>query len=116
MDAIEQKVRLPSNAGPIEHYARAYAYGSPTRIAAVYFRPDRSHDPAFCQEAKRGGVDNGQILLGCALPDGMKQDERRWVTSDEALPQVSDGGCDYIDVEFDLVTATVTRLACHGEA
>lgn len=49
-------------------------------------------------------------------PDGMKQGERRWVTNDGALPQVSDGGCDYIDVEFDLVTATVTRLACHGEA
>ena len=116
MDAIENNVQIPSGAGPIIKFARTYKYASSTRVVAFYFVPDDKPDEAFCKGAKEGGPTNGQILLGCPPPDGMKAGERRWVSDDVFLPDVNDGGCNYIDVEYDLKSKSVTYANCHGEA
>jgi hypothetical protein len=116
MDDIESKVQLPPRAQLLEYYARAYTYASSTRVAALYFRPLDNQDFEFCEGAKSYGADNGQILLGCPPPDGMKRNERRWLGNGTLLPVVDDGGCAYINVEYDLTTKTVIRAYCNGVA
>ncbi|WP_179042531.1 hypothetical protein [Sphingobium lactosutens] len=116
MDAIEHAVQIPSGAGPMSQFARTYKYASPTRVVAFYFIPDETTDELFCEGAKEGGPKNGQVLLGCPPPDGMKAGERRWLNNDVFLPDINDGGCNYIDIEYDLKSKLFIRAECHGEA
>lgn len=116
MDAIESKVQLPSRAGLLQDYARAYKYTSSTRVVAIYFRPFNGQDLWFCESAKTYGSNNGQILLGCPPPDGMERNERRWLGSEVLLPVADDGGCDYINLVYDLTAKRVTSTTCNGEA
>ena len=112
MNNIEKEIQLPPGAAKISQYARAYKFDSHDRITAFYFIPQNVD--GFCQGAKRGGRTNGQIALACPPPDGMKAGERRWFDNDVYLPEVNDGGCNYIDVEYDLKTNAVTYAQCHG--
>lgn len=116
MDAIERDIRLPPGARPLKEFARTYKFASPSRVVAFYFIPSKQHDEWFCQMAKKGGPTNGQIVLGCPSPDGLRAGERRWLGDDVSLPDVCDGGCGYIDVEYDLKSKAVTSAHCHGEA
>jgi hypothetical protein len=116
MNAIEHGIRLPPGSKSLNRYARTYKYASPSRVIAFYFIPDDKHDEWFCKGAKVGGPTNGQILLACAPPDGMTPGERRWLGDKVFLPDVSDGGCTYVDVEYDLKSKAVIHAYCHGEA
>ena len=116
MDAIELDVQVPSGAPPLNRFARTYKYASSARVVAFYFVPDDKPDERFCSRIKEGGPQNGQVLLGCPPPEGMKAGERRWLNDDVSLPDVNDGGCNYIDVEYDLKSKSVIRADCHGEA
>jgi hypothetical protein len=116
MDAIEQGVQMPSEARPLNQFSRTYKYASSNRVVAFYFVADDKPDDRFCSRTKEGGRKNGQVLLACPPPEGMKAGERRWLNEDVSLPDVNDGGCSYIDVEYDLKSKSVTRADCHGEA
>lgn len=115
MDAIEKAIRLPPDAGTLARFARVYKFASSDRVIGFYFVPDDEPDEQFCQDTKMGGRTNGQIALACPPPEGMTADERRWFANDVHLPRVSDGGCYYIDVEYDLKRNVVTSARCHGE-
>lgn len=112
MDMIERQISLPKGARPLKTYARAYAPSSNERVSALYFRPDASL--SSCAGAKAGGPTNGQIALLCPPPDGFKAGERRWLTNSRLLPSVSDGGCAFIDVEFDIPSTKIISAQCHG--
>jgi hypothetical protein len=114
MDQIEQKVLLPREAGKIERFARAYKFGSADRVEAFYFVPDGQHDPWFCEGAKKGGRTNGQVALACPSPDGLEAGERRWFGNDVHLPAANDGGCDFIEVVYDIRSRTVASAKCNG--
>ncbi|MEO5493350.1 MAG: hypothetical protein ABIR08_04905 [Sphingomonas sp.] len=115
MIKIESKMRLPAGSGTIDRFARAYKFASPTRVIALYFVPDDGKGKSFCSEAKKGGS-KGEIALFCPPPDGMKVGERRWFSDNASLPVVFDGGCSYVDVEYDLKAETVIFSKCHGVA
>ena len=116
MNAIERSIQLPSGAKSLNQYARIYKHASSTLVAAFYFIPDDEHDEWFCKGTKEGGPTNGQTLLACPPPDGMRAGERRWLGEKVFLPKVSDGGCYYIDLQYDLKSGTVTHAQCQGEA
>ena len=116
MDDIERQIELPAGARHLENYARAYRESAPNRVSAIYFTPLKP-DPDFCRGARSGGADNaGQIALSCPPPDGMNQGERRWFPGKQALPDVLDGGCNYIDVEFNVGSRRIISAECHGLA
>jgi hypothetical protein len=116
MNAIEKEIQLPQGAGEMTRYARTYKFASPDRVIGFYFVPDKDYDDWFCQGAKKGGATNGQIALACPPPDGIAAGERRWFDADVHMPAVSDGGCNYVDVEYDMKTNRVTSARCHGTA
>lgn len=116
MDAVEQSLKLPNGAEQLPLYARAYKFASPSRVVASYFIPDGSFDGGFCAEAKSGGRTNGQIALLCPPPDGMKAGERRWFADDVYLPDILDGGCSYIAIEYDVHRKAIISANCNGEA
>lgn len=117
MDRIEAKLRLPAGASPLGAYARTYAYAADGKVVGNYFVPMASSPAdAFCQGAKRYGRDNGQIALACPPPDGMAAGQRRWYAKPGMLPQVDDGGCAFVDIEFDPKTSAVLSAECHGPA
>ena len=116
MDRIEHLIQLPVGAYPLNSYARAYKFSSQDQVRAFYFLPDLKYDQWFCDGAKRGGRTNGQVALACPPPEGMKADERRWFGDDVYLPDVCDGGCGFIDVEYNLKSGAVVSVRCHGHA
>ena len=117
MDTVERQVRLPTGAVALERYARAYAFGPNDRVAAYYFLPDERRDVSDCRGAQAGGALNaGQIALICPPPIGMEPGERRWCATERHLPVVYDGGCSYIEVEFDMRRDSIVRVECNGSA
>ena len=113
MDLVERQITLPRGAKPLTAYARAYAETSKDRVSALYFCPDAEF--SSCRGAKAGGPSNGQIVLLCPPPEGMQAGERRWLDNSQSLPSVSDGGCAYVDVEFNIPAKKVVLAQCHGD-
>ena len=114
MDRIEKQVQLPSGAGEITRFARAYKFSSQDHVIALYFVPNARPDQAFCDGARGGGPTNGQIALACPPPEGMKAGDRRWFGNDVYLPAVFDGGCNYLDIGYDVRKRSITIGRCHG--
>ena len=114
MEAIEREIQLPAEAAALDRYARAYKRASPTRIVAFYFIRYGKPNSFSCTAASENGPSNGQILMRCPPPDGMAAGERRWLDDAMSLPGADDGGCDYVDVEYDLDTKSFVRVSCHG--
>lgn len=116
MDAVEKRVELPAGSKPLDRYARAYKFASEHRISATYFIPHTRFIDDACQAAKSGGSKNGQILMLCPPPDGMKAGERRWFDRETFLPAQSDGGCSFIEIEYSVTSDTVISTRCNGNA
>lgn len=92
---VESKVTMPEGAQPMSAYVRYYAGIT---------------------------VDGKKTIYGVYLATGvvrdMKQDPRpgiRIVTARE-VPEIDDGGCSQVTVEFDVASDSVTRIRCNGQA
>ncbi len=92
---VESKVTMPDGAQAMSAYVRYYAGIT---------------------------VDGRKVIYGVYLATGvvrdMKQDPRpgiRIVTARE-VPEIDDGGCSQVNVEFDVASDTVTRVRCNGQA
>lgn len=112
MSNIESAVRLPKDAAPLTHYARAYAKGAGKRVVALYFIP-ASPDLAKCGTAlsRSGSLMPAQL---CPVPQGMVAGERRWF-DDLAHPvQSKSGRCALIDISYDMDRHRVVAVRCHG--
>lgn len=114
MDDIERKVKVPPEAGNLDHFARTYAFVSPDRVWGFYFVPQNNYDSTGCKDARKyEPMYTGGIALFCPPPDGMAAGERRWFSKDDQ-PDVTDGGCDYMYVDYDVKSETIIRSRCHG--
>ena len=87
MDRIEREVRLPAGAGPLGAYERYYALHQDDRGTRV-----------VAAIYVRGGTPG-----------------RRWV-EETGQPMIADGGCDVIEVIYDLTTQRIQTVACNGVA
>lgn len=116
MDEIERSIVLPQGAQPLSTYARTYKFVAPGRVEGFYFTPEDRLDGDFCAGTKAGGRTNGQVLLACNPPWGLGRGQRRWVDDDVHLPAVSDGGCYFISIEYDLRNGSPPAARCNGEA
>lgn len=87
MDRIESQLQLPPNAYELTEYGRYYARDG-ERVVAVYLAA------------------GGEVRAG----------ERRWVADKRGLPIYFDGGCDVINIVYDLSTEIVEQSFCDGVA
>jgi hypothetical protein len=94
MDQIEKQVRMPAGSRPLAEYARYYAFDKRGRVVAIY---TTLREPSY---------------ESLNLPAG----QRRWVSHEDRLPGISDGGCGVVEVLFDPATEQVTRAECNGLA
>lgn len=85
MDEIESRVVLPKRALPLADYQRFYALGEPGKVRGVY----------------RASSTNAG--------------ERHWYDDAKQLPEIMDGGCGVLELDYDLTTKRVD-VWCHGSA
>ncbi|WP_336979468.1 hypothetical protein [Altererythrobacter fulvus] len=128
MSTIEEIVRLPEGARPIDDYSRNYAMGSDGKVIAVYVIPREPRESLW--------ADGCEVALGdfksrpCTKEEvaemvredaqGVaafgKADESRWFDDPDALPYFTDGGCALIEIVFDPRSRKVESARCNGEA
>ena len=92
---VEAKVTLPAGASPMNAYVRYYA--------------GTTHDG---HQIIRG------VYLVTAVVKDMHQDSRPGIriVTERDIPEIDDGGCHQVNVEYDVATDTVTRIRCNGQA
>lgn len=93
MDKIEKLIVLPEGAAALDQYARYYVQKE-GKVYALYDTP-LPYMP----------VESG-------LP--LKAGQREWLGENQDLPVVLDGGCNVIDVVFDLNAQEFERNECNG--
>ena len=124
MDEIERTVALPTGAGPLSAYGRYYAYEGRGKVLAIYLVPEpsvgnsceiftihrgsRPCNRREIQEMKRRHA----RAAGLRVPAG----KRRWYGDSRDLPQIADGGCMQITIEYDVASKRVLGVACNGIA
>lgn len=115
ISAIEREIRLPVGTQPIHAYSRVYAYAPENKVVAIYLIPSNP-DQRLCDEEKE--IERKEKSEGasrfCPPPEGLIAGEKRWIEDYKMLPGAHDGGCDYIDVQYDLNSKNFLQVACHG--
>lgn len=86
MDRIEAEVRMPRGALPLADYGRYYAWKSEDGVRKVV--------AVYVWE------ENGR---------------RHWVAEDR-LPAIQDGGCNVVNLRFDVAADEIERVGCNGYA
>jgi len=127
MDEIERDVQMPKYARPLNAYGRSYALVGPDKVRAVYLLPL----PPFPYRANQcSTITPDGKLRRCTeaeIEQGRHQDEQiansrpaagrqRWFDNPENLPEINDGGCMQITVEYEIVTKRFLRVECNGNA
>lgn len=116
--AIESEVRLPVDAHPLNAYARFYAYGPNDVVVGNYLIPPSGPDLKLCEEEK--AIEKKENMKGqsgsqyCLPPRGVRAGEHRWMADYKWLPGGHDGGCNFIDVIYDLASERFLKVECHG--
>lgn len=118
MNAIEEQIRLPEEARPLDSYARYYAAGPKGEVTGVYVVPFPDIGPDdMCEEVAE---DMTTRTVACSRSEGsansLKAGERRWLDNHRNLPVVLDGGCSVVTVEFNPATREVEQVICNGVA
>jgi hypothetical protein len=83
---LEARFVMPKGAGPLAAYHRAYA----------------------------GSVEHGRRVVIGLLEKGGRPGVQ--IVSIHHLPQIDDGGCTFIDVEYDVAADRLEPLECHRMA
>jgi len=86
IDELERTVKLPAGAKSLEQYSRYYA------------------------GATRNGI---QVVLATYI-SGLNVS--RIIASEAALPRILDGGCDIVNVEYDVKRHRFVAIYCNGVA
>ncbi|KEO91586.1 hypothetical protein EH31_02640 [Erythrobacter longus] len=123
---IEAAVVLPSEADPIENYARHYAMDHEGNVVAVYLIPSATSSveqgcevalknfgsrPCDAQEIAEGRKHLEEIQSR----DGIAG-QVIWHDSEEGFPFVLDGGCSFISITYQPKTKSFETLVCNGLA
>jgi hypothetical protein len=115
MDQIEHEVRLPTGAHPLSKYARYYAFAD-GGVHGVYIIPwDDKALPADNECEQRNGSTNHGLNCQISLHP-LKVGERRWLAESRDLPIEFEGGCNVVELHFDVDNGRVTNVACHRNA
>ncbi|WP_313808281.1 hypothetical protein [Sphingobium sp.] len=116
ISAIERQIQLPTDAYPLRAYSRVYAYAPDNKVVAIYLLPSKP-DQRLCEEEKEiERKENGEgASQFCLPPKGLIAGEQRWIKDYQMLPGAHDGGCKFIDVQYDLNSKNFLQVACHGE-
>ncbi|WP_294329257.1 hypothetical protein [uncultured Sphingomonas sp.] len=125
MAEIERVLVLPKGAKPLAAYGRNYALSAQGTVIGTFLLPlpapayegcevllaDLSSRP--CTKAEIADAAAGHAhALSAQAPAG----SRRWFDHREALPQIFDGGCSQINVEYDIAKHRILRATCNGVA
>ncbi|MDB5707902.1 MAG: hypothetical protein JWN66_5018 [Sphingomonas bacterium] len=126
MDEIERTVRLPKSANPLSSYGKSYAFAKPGKVMAIYLIPEPLHDPSLgcavitedlgsrpctSQEIKESRDRDAR-----SVADQVGAGKRRWLDDPRDLPDISDGGCTQITIEYDVASKRFLHVACNGLA
>jgi hypothetical protein len=119
MDRIEASAALPDRASPLSAYGRYYASLPEGRVMAVYLIPPKRPDPAAsCWTGGRPCTEKHRKDVHRRLMDvydrHAKPGERRWVDDVDALPQLMDGGCQQVTIQYDIAMDEIIRISCNG--
>jgi hypothetical protein len=127
MDEIERSVVLPKSAEPLSAYGRNYAFADQGRVVvATYLIPSPPIPVGKrCQVMLANGslrpctkeqiaeqVSSDARAAAAETPAG----RRRWFRTPNDLPYISDGGCQQVDVQFDIASHRILAVACNGIA
>jgi hypothetical protein len=101
---MEQRLQLPAGAGPIGRYARYYANCGLLAKAVACLR-----------DGERVGDKRRRVVAGRFVDSTDSADDRpgAYVVSLRNLPRIYDGGCEVVDVSFDLTTGETLSAACN---
>lgn len=109
MDEIENSIRLPSGARPLDGYARYYT-GYEGSVHGAYTTKIEAPRPSDygCEEFQLNGRTKA---VPCPAIADARHGERRWVKFDD-YPAVAGENCSAIQLAFDLRTRKITYLEC----
>lgn len=124
MDKIERAVVLPKGAKPLNAYGRNYAFSGRDKVVATYLLPSAPLDMSegcdvMLEDGKSRPCTKKEIAkaaksdasnVAAQTPAG----KRRWYDSVRSLPEISDGGCMQVRVEYDIATRHVSTATCNG--
>ena len=118
MDEIEASISLPTGASEIDSYARYYTKSENGLVNAVYLSPFEKPDPNdSCSEIM---PDDSLKDVPCPKTEYaypiLESGQRVWLKDFRNIPIVFDGGCSYIEIEYDLKTQKYVSVQCNGEA
>jgi hypothetical protein len=125
MDELEQQVRLPTGASPLQDYARHYAFEKDGKVIGIYLLRAPSSGQGLPNQAPDDGCEvlglDGDEVTGkpvpcTAQPEVLAAGKRRWFSDFEELPIRFDGGCGMITVRFNPATRQVEEAFCNGFA
>jgi len=126
MDEIERSVVLPKSAKPLSAYGRNYAFLGQGIVVATYLIPsppipvdggcemmleNLSSRPCTKEEIAEQVASNARAAAA-ETPAG----KRRWFRTPNDLPDISDGGCQQVNVQFDTASHRILVVACNGIA
>lgn len=123
MDEIELAVVLPNGARPLSSYGRSYAFLGPNLVAATYLIPPAPDADEGC-EMVFGGVRSRPCTKleveevaaktareAAGLP---RAGTRHWRRRPDELPNMLDGGCNQVSLEFDATAHRFLLVTCNG--
>ncbi|MEP7006194.1 MAG: hypothetical protein ABI810_09435 [Sphingomonas bacterium] len=126
MNEIERAVVLPKDAAPLDSYGRNYTFSGPEKVVATYLIPPRlpeldegcevmleNLDSRPCTKKEIDEASASEARNASAQTAAGK---RRWYKGPDYLPSISDGGCEQVNVEYDIRTHRVLVVACNGVA
>ncbi|HUE79505.1 MAG TPA: hypothetical protein VMN38_07730 [Sphingomicrobium sp.] len=126
MTFIENKVRLPDGARPIEEYSRNYARRPDGMIIGIYVTP---HQPVAVDEGCEVMLEDfeSRPCSDAEVAELVQQDldmaatygkagQSRWFDDYRDLPFISDGGCAQVEITFDPRSNEIERADCNGVA
>lgn len=124
MDEIERTIRLPEGANPLSSYGRNYAYSGESTVIATYLKPLAPIDSSErCEMMLKNG--DSRPCTKAEIKESVKSrtrdsyqetpaGQRRWYNDARDLPEISDGKCDQINVEYEIATHHFVRISCNG--
>ena len=102
--------KIPSEGRNLNECVRYYTYDRDGNVAGVYIIPGVEGVKAICNSREPETactVEERRIWM--AQPG-----TRLWLKDFKLIPGMDDGGCDYIELEFDTSTNRVSELKCNA--
>ncbi len=123
MEEIERSICLPQGAYPLTHYARHYAFADRSRITATYVTQRNSIDPArisgiivddVWRPLTAGEITAMKVEQAQTLAIWGEAGKRYWHDRIDDVPMIDDGGCEQVNVTYDVAAKRFDYVMCNG--